>query len=63
METEDFPRPFKIGPAAIAWRADELDTWIKSRPRKGASNSRSASGRRLHLQNNPDLNLIREDFL
>jgi prophage regulatory protein len=34
MDTENFPRPFKIGPAAIAWRADELETWVRSRPRK-----------------------------
>src|SRR2546430_15995892 len=34
MDTENFPRPFKVGPAAIAWRADELQKWVSSRPRK-----------------------------
>lgn len=37
METEDFPRPFKIGPSAIAWRTDEIESWVKGRPRKESS--------------------------
>ncbi len=37
METEDFPRPFKIGPSAIAWRSDEIESWVKGRHRKQSS--------------------------
>ena len=29
-----FPSPYKIGPSTVAWRADEIQMWIESRPRK-----------------------------
>lgn len=28
----DFPKPVKVG-KSIAWRSDEVDEWIESRPR------------------------------
>ena len=34
IASESFPGPYKIGPSAIAWRADEIAAWVKSRPRK-----------------------------
>jgi predicted DNA-binding transcriptional regulator AlpA len=34
MASENFPRPFKIGPSVIAWRADQLESWVRSRPKK-----------------------------
>lgn len=37
QETENFPRPYKIGPSVIAWRSDELEAWIAGRPRKQSS--------------------------
>jgi len=43
MDSEGFPRPFKIGPAAVAWRADELAAWVSSRPRKSVSENASDS--------------------
>ncbi|MHA7833476.1 MAG: helix-turn-helix transcriptional regulator [Algiphilus sp.] len=27
----DFPRPFKLGPRASGWLADEVDAWLRSR--------------------------------
>jgi predicted DNA-binding transcriptional regulator AlpA len=29
----EFPTPIKIGRAAIAWRSEELEGWLASRPR------------------------------
>ena len=29
----DFPRPLKIGPKAVRWRASEVSAWLASRPR------------------------------
>src|SRR5262249_33538080 len=28
----NFPKPVKLGKAAIAWRADEVEAWVKDRP-------------------------------
>lgn len=33
MRTGTFPLPLKLGERAVAWRADEIDNWIASRPR------------------------------
>lgn len=33
MELGTFPVPLKLGPRAVAWRADEIYEWIASRPR------------------------------
>ena len=27
------PRPLKVGPSAVRWRASEVESWIDSRPR------------------------------
>ena len=27
-----FPRPVRIGPAAVRWRASDITAWIESRP-------------------------------
>ena len=31
----DFPAPVRIGAKAVAWRRDELEAWLSSRPRAG----------------------------
>ena len=28
VEAGQFPRPVSLGPRAVAWRSDELDSWI-----------------------------------
>ena len=33
MKTGEFPKPRKLGAAAVGWRVDELDEWAASRPR------------------------------
>jgi predicted DNA-binding transcriptional regulator AlpA len=33
MKRDLFPRALKITNQSIAWREDEVDTWIESRPR------------------------------
>lgn len=30
---QQFPGPVRLGDRAVAWRQDELDSWISSRPR------------------------------
>ena len=32
MMTDDFPRPVKIGPAAVRWKVSDLTAWLESRP-------------------------------
>ncbi len=32
MQEGEFPRPVKIGPAAVRWRASDLIAWLESRP-------------------------------
>lgn len=34
-----FPNPIKIGKRAVAWRSDELQDWLKSRPLAGLDKS------------------------
>lgn len=29
----NFPKPIKLGANCVAWRRDEVDAWIESRPR------------------------------
>lgn len=29
----NFPKPIKLGANCVAWRRDEVDTWLESRPR------------------------------
>ena len=31
-----FPQPLRIGARAVAWLEDEIEAWIKSRPRAGS---------------------------
>lgn len=33
MRDGAFPLPLKLGARAVAWRADEVDDWLASRPR------------------------------
>ena len=33
MQQGDFPRPVKIGSAAVRWRESEVDAWVESRPK------------------------------
>lgn len=28
-----FPAPVRVGPKSVAWRSDEIDHWVDSRPR------------------------------
>lgn len=32
MSRGDFPRPFKTGLRAVAWREDDLEAWLLARP-------------------------------
>ena len=32
MQNGDFPRPVKIGPAAVRWRSSDITAWVESRP-------------------------------
>ena len=32
MQEGEFPRPVKIGPSAVRWRASDLTAWLESRP-------------------------------
>ena len=29
----NFPKPIKLGANCVAWRRDEVDAWLESRPR------------------------------
>ena len=31
-----FPQPLRIGARAVAWREDEIEAWIRQRPRSGS---------------------------
>ena len=32
MPDGEFPRPVKVGPAAVRWRASDITAWLESRP-------------------------------
>ncbi len=32
MQDGEFPRPVKVGPAAVRWRASDIMAWLESRP-------------------------------
>ena len=32
MQEGEFPRPVKVGPSAVRWRASDIMDWIESRP-------------------------------
>jgi predicted DNA-binding transcriptional regulator AlpA len=32
---DDFPAAVRLGPSSIGWYEDEIDAWVKSRPRVG----------------------------
>ncbi len=32
MQEGDFPRPVRVGPAAVRWRASDITGWMESRP-------------------------------
>ncbi|MDA1348599.1 MAG: AlpA family transcriptional regulator [Chloroflexi bacterium] len=32
IKAGDFPPPVRLGARAVAWRSDEIDAWIESRP-------------------------------
>ena len=32
MQEGDFPRPVRIGPTAVRWKASEIAAWVESRP-------------------------------
>ena len=31
MQEGEFPRPVKVGPAAVRWRLSDINTWLESR--------------------------------
>lgn len=33
MKEGNFPISVRLGPASVAWRSDEVNKWIESRPR------------------------------
>ena len=32
MQDRDFPRPVRVGPAAVRWRQSDIVDWLESRP-------------------------------
>ena len=32
MQDGEFPRPVKVGPAAVRWRTSDITVWLESRP-------------------------------
>ncbi len=32
MHEDEFPRPVRVGPAAVRWKASDITAWIESRP-------------------------------
>lgn len=32
MQSGEFPRPVRIGPSAVRWRASDIVAWVESRP-------------------------------
>ena len=36
MKACEFPRPLRIGARAVAWLEDEVEEWIRKRPRGGS---------------------------
>ena len=32
MQSREFPRPVRVGPTAVRWRASDITGWIESRP-------------------------------
>ena len=37
METEGFPRPYRLGPRAVRWDLAEVLEWLRKRKRGGPS--------------------------
>ena len=33
IKSEDFPQPLQLGCRSVAWRVDDISTWLDSRPR------------------------------
>ena len=36
MKNGGFPRPVRVGPAAVRWRASDIADWLESRPMAGS---------------------------
>ena len=32
MQDGQFPRPVRVGPAAVRWKASDITVWLESRP-------------------------------
>ena len=32
MQTGEFPRSIRVGPAAVRWKASDIAVWLESRP-------------------------------
>lgn len=37
MKNSSFPRPVRLGTRSVAWRDDEIQAWVESRPRVEAT--------------------------
>ena len=37
IQRDAFPKPVRVGRAAVRWRSSEIVEWIESRPRAGSS--------------------------
>ena len=37
IESNDFPKPYRLGPNTLAWRQDEVDAWVAERKRAGVA--------------------------
>ena len=37
----EFPRPVRLGKKSVAWRSDEIQQWIDSRPLSNSNHSHS----------------------
>ena len=37
MQNGEFPRPVKVGCAAVRWRASDITVWMDSRPEAGGA--------------------------
>lgn len=40
IKAGDFPSAVKLGPKSVAWRSDEIEGWIASRPKVNLNHTR-----------------------
>ena len=42
MAQGEFPRPVRLGPNSVAWRASDIEAWIEALPTATSADSRGA---------------------